>query len=142
MTNLLAEIEVIAYYSKQLHYTLSGPAFYGMHLLMDRTYKKMRKFSDRLKEVSFLGRGYFPPAEIKVVELTLEKMRKYQPENDPVTLVMLKTAFFDLLVTVLVLKDGEQIDEATLNIFGDLCEHVQNMLGLLNNTLAPSTDNT
>lgn len=57
---LICYLVAIQNFTKDIHYSCKGDAFYGKHLLVDRIYDGLDDFIDVIKETCLLGNDILP----------------------------------------------------------------------------------
>lgn len=57
---LICYLVAIQNFTKDIHYSCKGDAFYGKHLLVDRIYDGLDDFIDGIKETCLLGNDILP----------------------------------------------------------------------------------
>lgn len=109
--------------AKDIHYSCSGPNFYGDHLLSDRIAENINEYIDQLKEICLLGRGYEPLKSydylIRVVDVI--------PHTS--NFLNIKGLMENTLIHIEKLEDLSKADE---NLIGAIAQDIQNNIGLLN----------
>lgn len=89
MLNVLADMLVIEWAAKSLHYRANGEQFYGLHLLADKV--DFGSAADDLKEAYYLGfQNALPPDELEIVKYAVELATKTDYSDNRTLLVNLK----------------------------------------------------
>lgn len=128
INKLISLLIVIAEYSKGVHYSCKGDAFYGKHLLADRVYDGIYTQIDDIKE------SYLLANELEVLQPAdyLKEAAANMPQitaDDKANFGYLKAKIIEtlgLLDSLTGLTKGEQ------SLFDDISKSLQSKLGLIN----------
>ena len=66
MKEIIVRLYKIFGLAKDLHYTSSGPEFYGLHLMFDRIADGLLDHADRIQESYFMPRQLPPPSSAEI----------------------------------------------------------------------------
>lgn len=128
MFNLIVLLTSIREYAKDLHYSMSGIAFYSNHKLMDRIQKELYEFIDEIKESYYLANKAILPTSREVFEAALEFIPK---ELGNIGLPKL----YELIkVTVYSIEDAAReikADSGDSDLLGRISANLKNSLGIL-----------
>lgn len=128
INKLIYFLLAIANFTKDIHYTCHGKAFYSKHLLADRVYDGIYDFIDSLKETCFLGNDTLPLPSGEYLSRTTSLIPPLT-DNDKTNFEALK----DLIIETLALI--EQIDGTTraeTSLLDSIAQDLQQKLGLIN----------
>lgn len=109
--------------AKDIHYSCSGPNFYGDHLLSDRIAENLNDYIDQLKEICLLGRGYEPLKSYDYLVRVVDVI----PHTS--NFLSIKGLMENTLIHIEKLEDLSKADE---NLIGAIAQDIQNNIGLLN----------
>lgn len=109
--------------AKDIHYSCSGPNFYGDHLLSDRIAENINEYIDQLKEICLLGRGYEPLKSYDYLVRVVDVI----PHTS--NFLNIKGLMENTLIHIEKLEDLSKADE---NLIGAIAQDIQNNIGLLN----------
>lgn len=109
--------------AKDIHYSCSGPNFYGDHLLSDRIAENIIEYIDQLKEICLLGRGYEPLKSYDYLVRVVDVI----PHTS--NFLNIKGLMENTLIHIEKLEDLSKADE---NLIGAIAQDIQNNIGLLN----------
>ena len=132
INKLISLLIVIAEYSKGVHYSCKGDAFYGKHLLADRVYDGIYTQIDDIKE------SYLLANELEALQPAdyLKEAAANMPQitaDDKANFGYLKAKIIEtlgLLDSLTGLTTGEQ------SLFDDISKSLQSKLGLINRQVA------
>lgn len=128
--DLIVALEKVRIVAKQLHYRLSGEAFYANHKLMDRVQKPMMEFIDSLKEVCYLGHGSLPPTEQEIYSEVVDELVGEYDMQSMANVLNTAVAYCEEATR------AEGIQQGDLNLIGNIAETLQNSLGLVSRVIA------
>lgn len=129
INTLIACLVAIENYAKDIHYNCPGDEFYGLHLLADRIGESASDFIDSLKETSILGTGELVLPSSEYLKQALTLIPEIDISNNEINFTKMKS----LLTNTISLADRTQVqDRATSALLDNICENLQNSLGLLN----------
>lgn len=125
--SLIVNLMVIQEFSKDIHYTCHGDAFFGKHLLVDKF--DFSEDLDLLKECCLLGNGDRP--------LTSKEYMLRASHDLPIPKVNDDKKNFEelniLLLDVLNLIDSmQELSKADENVVGGIAQKLQQYKGLIN----------
>lgn len=121
--NLIVHLMTIEGYAKDIHYSCSGPAFYGDHLFTDRFFNNINDYIDQIKEICLLGHNFKPLHS----DIYKEQSAKITPAG--ADFKAMRTLMVDTLVIIEQMRDISRGDE---NLIGAIAQDVQNNIGLIN----------
>lgn len=127
VNKLIVFLVALANYSKDLHYSVKGPAMYGKHIFADLLEDDIYGFIDDLKENILLGSHVEPLASKKYLELAVEEIPDVNPDDkvnfERIAALVEKTRNF---------ADGIKFEKRGYNSLIDgVCEHLDKCAGLL-----------
>lgn len=124
--NLIVNLMVIQNFSKDIHYTCHGDAFYSKHLLVDKF--NFDEAIDLLKECCLLGNGERPLASKEYIEQAYLKLM-IPGKNDKANFEFLGKIIFETLEQIDDIPDLSKADE---NVIGGIAQDLQQYKGLIN----------
>ena len=114
---LIAYLEAIARYAKDIHYSCKGPDFYGKHLFVDRIYNGLDEFIDGIKEICFLGNDILPLPSGEY----MTRAKNLLPAVEP-----------DALVLMQKMLQEKDTPRAEVSLIDGIAQDLQGKLGLVN----------
>ena len=127
INSLIVFLIVIKEFSKDIHYTAHGEAFYAKHLLVDKFI--FNEHIDLLKECCLLGNGIRPLSAknylTKAVPLIVEPKENDDKDNFEVLNGYIEQA----LNLINKMSDLSKADE---NVIGSIAQDLQQYKGLIN----------
>lgn len=128
INKLIAILIVIAEYSKGIHYSCHGEAFYSKHLLADRIYDGIYPQVDSVKETYFLGneepplqpREYLALAAQSTPDITTDDKKNFE---------YLRAKILEAIEITNYLKE---LTNGERSLFDDISKDLQQKLGLVN----------
>lgn len=124
--NLIVYLMVIQNFSKDIHYTCHGDAFYSKHILVDKF--NFDDDIDLIKECCLLGNGDRPLASVEYLEKAQELL--FPPaENDLLNFKNLNKLLYDALMLIDKMEGLSRADE---NVIGNIAQKLQQYKGLIN----------
>lgn len=127
VNRLIAQLNAIANFCKDIHYNSKGDAFYSKHLLADRVQDNINEYIDQIKEICIIGSN---EKTLPSKEYLLQAI-KFIPaitENDQENFKSLE----NLLVMTLANIEHLEGTKGEENLFGAIAQDLQNSLGLIN----------
>lgn len=125
--NLIVSLIVIREYSKDIHYTCHGEAFFGKHLLVDKF--DFNEDIDLLKECCLLGNGDRPLASVEYMQKSIAIIPIPQENNDNENFKTLGALLFK---TLGLIDDMKELSKADENVIGGIAQKLQQYKGLIN----------
>lgn len=125
--DLIVNLMVIQEFSKDIHYTCHGEAFFAKHLLVDKF-----NFSDDidlLKECCLLGNGDRPLASVEYMQKSIIIIPFPQENNDNENFKTLGALLFK---TLGLIDDMKELSKADENVIGNIAQKLQQYKGLIN----------
>jgi DNA-binding ferritin-like protein len=129
LIKLFSSLQVTVQKAHNFHWNLTGPAFYPLHLLLDRVYGDLDAYTDRMAE-HIRGYGRAPGAFAIFLQFSSVKENLNIPEGYAMLselLADIKTLKAELAATS-VEAAGRQ---GTLNLLGELDETLDTVIYLL-----------
>lgn len=125
--NLIVALIVIKEFSKDVHYTSHGEAFYAKHLLVDKF--NFDESIDLLKECCLLGKGERPLPAKEYINKASNKLITPNESDDKRNFEALN----DMLGITLDLINGmTDLTKADENVIGGIAQDLQQYKGLIN----------
>ena len=125
--NLIVQLIVIKEFSKDIHYTCHGEAFYAKHLLVDKF--DWDSHLDLLKECCLLGNDERPKTSKEYLELAAENLRIPKEKDDKDNFAILYDFINVALIGINAMQDLSKADE---NVIGGIAQDLQQYKGLIN----------
>ena len=125
--NLIVQLIVIKEFSKDIHYTCHGEAFYAKHLLVDKF--DWDEHIDLLKECCLLGNDERPKTSKEYLELAIVDIETPQEHNDKQNFEILNKLVYDGLALIENMPKMYKGDE---NVIGGIAQDLQQYKGLIN----------
>lgn len=125
--NLIVALIAIKEFSKDIHYTAHGEAFYSKHLLADKF--NFDGSIDILKECSLLGNGIRPLASVEYLQRAINLLSIPEENNDKKNFETLGALLDKALKLISEMSGLSKADE---NIIGTIAQDLQQYKGLLN----------
>lgn len=125
--NLIVNLMVIGEFSKDIHYTCHGEAFFGKHLLVDKF--DFNEDIDLLKECCLLGNGDRPLVSKEYLGRTFNAVPTPETKTDEENFRQLNYLLLDVLQLIDNMQDLSKADE---NIIGGIAQKLQQYKGLVN----------
>lgn len=129
INQIICYLYAIANFSKDIHYSCYGEAFYSKHMFADIVQSDLYDYIDSLKEVCLLGNEIAPLSSIEYLKKAIGIIPPKEENDDKKNFENLK----DIIVETLALL--EQIGELTRgenNLLDDIAQNLQQKLGLIN----------
>lgn len=127
INQLIVYLLVISNFSKDVHYTAHGDAFYSKHLLVDKF--ETAEYIDMLKEACLLGKGVRPlPAKNYLKEASY-LLAVPEENNDKQNFETLQNYIENTLDFINNMGNLTKADE---NVIGDIAQDLQQYRGLIN----------
>ena len=125
--NLIVQLITIKEFSKDIHYTCHGEAFYAKHLLVDKF--NWDKYIDLLKECCLLGNDERPKTSKEYLELAAENLRIPDEKEDKDNFKVLYDFINIALIGISAMQELSKADE---NVIGGIAQDLQQYKGLIN----------
>lgn len=125
--SLIVYLMAIKEFSRDIHYTCHGDAFYSKHLLVDKF--DWDEHIDLLKECCLLGNGERPLASYEYMTNAINIIPHPYNDNDKDNFALLAKLLNETLDGVGQFKDIHKADE---NVIGNIAQDLQQYLGLIN----------
>jgi DNA-binding ferritin-like protein len=125
--NLIVNLMVIQNFSKDIHYTCHGDAFYSKHLLVDKF--NFDEAIDLLKECCLLGNGDRPKSSKEYMKQASEYLIIAHEDDDKENFKTLSALLFKTLGLIDNMQDLSKADE---NVIGGIAQDLQQYKGLIN----------
>lgn len=128
INRLIVYLLAIANFSKDIHYSAKGEAFYSKHLLADRIQENISEYLDQIKEVFFLAADKEPLPSGEYLSRATSQIPQISKE-DKACFISLATLLVQSLQTIEEMQDLTKGEE---NLIGAIAENLQTSLGLVN----------
>lgn len=125
--NLIVNLMVIQNFSKDIHYTCHGDAFFSKHLLVDKF--NFDDAIDLVKETCLLGNGDRPLASVEYMQKSLAIIPIPQESDDRENFKTLNALIFKALNLIDSMQELSKADE---NVIGGIAQDLQQYKGLIN----------
>lgn len=125
--NLIVELMTIQNFSKDIHYTCHGDAFYSKHLLVDKF--NFDDAIDLIKECCLLGNGDRPLASVEYMQKSIAIIPIPQESDDRENFKTLNALIFKALNLIDSMQELSKADE---NVIGGIAQDLQQYKGLIN----------
>lgn len=125
--DLIVDLIVIKEFSKDIHYTCHGDAFYSKHLLVDKF--DWDEHIDLLKECCLLGNGERPLSSYEYLTNAVNRVPRPNEADDKSNFKILGEKVNNALDKISQFKDIHKADE---NVIGNVAQDLQQYLGLIN----------
>lgn len=128
---LIAYLEAIARYAKDIHYSCKGPDFYGKHLFADRIYSGLDEFIDGIKEICFLGNDILPLPSGEYMTRAKNLLPAVEPD-DKKNFQNMQKLLTDALVLMQKMLQEKDTPRAEVSLIDGIAQDLQGKLGLVN----------
>lgn len=125
--NLIVALIAIKEFSRDIHYTCHGDAFYSKHLLVDKF--NFDESLDLIKECCLLGNGIRPLASVEYLQRAINKLVIPEENNDKKNFETLSDIITEALLKIEAMQDLTKADE---NVIGGIAQDLQQYRGLIN----------
>lgn len=125
--NLIINLMVIQNFSKDIHYTCHGDAFYSKHLLVDKF--NFDEAIDLLKECCLLGNGDRPLTSKEYLGRAFNLIPSPELKTDKENFEFLGKIIFETLEQI---DDIPDLSKANENVIGGIAQDLQQYKGLIN----------
>lgn len=125
--NLVVKLMVIQNFSKDIHYTCHGDAFFSKHLLVDKF--NFDDAIDLIKETCLLGNGDRPLVSKEYLGRAFNVVPTPETKTDEENFKQLNDLLFDVLQLIDNMQDLSKADE---NVIGGIAQDLQQYKGLIN----------
>ena len=125
--SLIVSLIVIKEFSKDIHYTAHGEAFYSKHLLVDKF--NFDESIDLLKECCLLGNDERPKASKEYLKLASDFIPGPDENNDKHNFELL---FGIIDGTLKQINSMQGLNKADENVIGGIAQDLQQYKGLIN----------
>ena len=125
---LIAYLIAIQSFAKDIHYTVSGDAFYSKHKFADYVAENIDEFIDELKETCYLANSYIPAITPKYWDIATT----FYPDRvdaDYKNIIALRNLIIDAVGYLNTLPNFSRAENAILD---NIAQDLQRKLGLLN----------
>ena len=129
--NLIVNLMVIQEFSKDIHYTCHGDAFFGKHLLVDKF--DFSEDLDLLKECCLLGNGDRPLTSKEYLKQASENILTPKQNDDKYNFNILAGMIFSTLEEI---DNMQTLSKADENVIGGIAQKLQQYKGLVNLQIA------
>lgn len=124
---LIVALIVIKEFSKDIHYTAHGEAFYSKHIFVDKF--NFDESIDLLKECCLLGKGERPLSSKEYLKDASNKLTAPNEKDDKQNFETLS----DMIRITLDLINGlSNLSKADENVIGGIAQDLQQYRGLIN----------
>lgn len=128
MIEIIVRLFKIFGLAKDLHYTSSGPEFYGLHLMFDRIADGLLDHADRIQESYFLPRQLPPPASAEI----FAKAAEYKQAPNPAGLLeLIRSTIYRIDQ---LSADNPELSEGDKTVLGDISADLASKAGFLART--------
>lgn len=127
INELIIYLIIIKEFSKDIHYTCHGDAFYGKHLLVDKF--NWDEHIDLLKECCLLGNGERPLSSYEYLTNAIDNIPKPKENDDKFNFKTLADILRNALTKI---DEIEIINSADSNVIGNIAQDIQQYNGLVN----------
>lgn len=125
--SLIALLIVVKEFSKDIHYTAHGEAFYAKHLLVDKF--DWDEHIDLLKECCLLGKDERPKSSREYLEEAYKEIAIPFEKDDRANFAKLAMYINGALAIINKMTDLSKADE---NVVGGIAQDLQQYKGLIN----------
>ena len=125
--NLIVSLITIKEFSKDVHYTAHGSAFYAKHLLVDKF--DFNDSIDLLKECCLLGSDERPLASVEYLQRAINFLAIPEENNDKKNFEILNGLINRALQQINGMQNLTKADE---NVIGGIAQDLQQYKGLIN----------
>lgn len=125
--NLIICLMAVREFSKDIHYTAHGEAFYSKHLLVDKF--NFDESIDLLKECCLLGNDERPLASVEYLQRAINLLVIPEENNDKKNFETLGELISRALQLIQNMQDLTKADE---NVVGGIAQDLQQYKGLIN----------
>lgn len=125
--NLIVALIAIKEFSKDIHYTAHGSAFYSKHIFVEKF--NFDESIDLLKECCLLGNGLRPLASVEYLQRAINKLTIPEENNDNKNF---KTLDAYLYLALDLIKSMQELSKADENVIGGIAQDLQQYKGLVN----------
>ena len=129
LIKLFCSLQVTIQKSHNFHWNVTGPAYYQLHLLLDRIYGDLDAYTDRMAE-HIRGYGRAPGAFAIYLQYSSVK----ENLNIPEAYAMLSELLADVMILKAELMEVSKAaagKQGTLNLLGELDESLDTIIYLL-----------
>ena len=127
INNLIIALIVIKEFSKDIHYTTHGEAFFAKHLLVDKF--NFDEYIDTLKECSLLGENITPKSSKFYLNAAQDLLVEPNHNDDKANFEILNKYLEETLEAI---KEMSNLTKADENIVGTIAQDLQQYKGLIN----------
>lgn len=125
--NLIVSLIAIKEFSKDIHYTAHGDAFYSKHLLVDKF--NFDDAIDLVKETCLLGNDERPHASVEYLQRAINQLSIPEENNDKKNFEILLDLINNTLNQINTIELKNKADE---NVIGGIAQDLQQYKGLIN----------
>lgn len=125
--SLIITLIAIENFSKDIHYTAHGEAFYSKHIFVDKF--NFNEDIDLLKECCLLGNGDRPKAAMFYLEQAAKLLIEPKENNDKNNFIYLSSL---IEKTLEIINNMQGLTKADENVIGGIAQNLQQYKGLIN----------
>ena len=129
MNELISRLMAIRDMARDLHYEVSGDAFYSKHVLAERIFEPIDDYLDTIKEACLLGQWPEGERPKKTSEYEYFSQKFCNTSNTNSSFRTLQSL---IEATLTYIEEMNDLTRGEENIVGSVAEHLQRMNGLLN----------
>lgn len=131
INQLICYLVAIANFSKDIHYTCRGEAFYGKHLLADRIQDGLYDFVDQIKETCLLS-NEIEPLESGEYLVNAANLIPKLSNSDKTNFEKMQKLLIDCLVLMQEMLKETDTPRAEVSLVDGIAQDLQQKLGLIN----------
>lgn len=131
INKLICYLIAIQNFAKDIHYSCSGDAFYGKHLLADRIYDGLDGFIDQLKEVYFLGNNILPLPSGEYFAMAMNLLPALE-QDDKKNFISMKNLIVNALAHMERMLQDKEATRGEISLIDGIAQDLQGKLGLVN----------
>ena len=135
INKLICYLIAIQNFAKDIHYSCSGDAFYGKHLLADRIYDGLDDFIDQLKEVYFLGNNILPLSSSEYLAMAMNLLPALE-QDDKKNFTNMKNLIVNALAHMERMLQDKEATRGEVSLIDGIAQDLQGKLGLVNRQMA------
>lgn len=128
INRLISNLMVIREFAKDIHYNVSGLPAISLHKYADAVQDGLSDYIDELKEVCLLGNNKRPLTSKEYMQEAI-KFIPLLPADDKIKFQALQNIIIE---TLNFIKGMENLSTADANLIGNIAEHLQKSVGLIN----------
>lgn len=131
INKLICYLIAIQNFAKDIHYSCSGDAFYGKHLLADRIQDGLRDFIDSIKETCILGNNLLPLPSGEYLAMAMNLLPPVETD-DKKNFENMKNLIENALVHMQRMLQDEETARGEISLVDGIAQDLQQKLGLIN----------